>query len=413
MLVIDFSENFPNKYKPILGEHVYQLSRKLSEYSEVNVFVPLRFVPTRELCNSSIIQIFKSFYRWFYSLVNTKNIIEEKFKVFFLPYLSSPRPYLPGLDMYIIRYLIFFRVRKILKNKKPDLIYCHWFYPCIYICTKIAEYYNIPLILDNHESLHQLKDLYPKYYKKLLLYIEKANVVVVHSGYNENVLKEEAKLNNLKLRKVKKIFLGQNFIPDSKPKIPHSDRIELVTIAHLANPKKNIDILINAIEKVKKHLQLPVHLNIVGDGPLRNNYEELVKELKLYKVITFLGRKIQLEIEKLLEESDIFILPSFPEPFGVVFIEALAKGVPIISCIGNGGGEELIKLGNCGILVQPESIEDLTNAIIELANDNVKRMNMSKVGKAIVTEYFTWGKNAESRYRLIKETVEEFKRTQN
>ena len=106
-----------------------------------------------------------------------------------------------------------------------------------------------------------------------------------------------------------------------------------------------------------------------------------------------------------MSNSDIFILPSYPEAFGVVIIEALAKGLPVITCNGNGGGEELKKLGYPVVLVKPDSQEDLAESITELSKDEVRMKDMSAKGIEIVRKYFTWKKNAENTYQLLSDTI--------
>ena len=101
-------------------------------------------------------------------------------------------------------------------------------------------------------------------------------------------------------------------------------------------------------------------------------------------------------------------MPSYPEAFGVVFIEALAKGIPVITCEGNGGGEELKSLGYPAKLVKPNSPEILSKAISELLKDKDMMIMMSEKGKQIVRKYFTWDKNAQSSVEVFKETINEF-----
>jgi glycosyltransferase involved in cell wall biosynthesis len=126
--------------------------------------------------------------------------------------------------------------------------------------------------------------------------------------------------------------------------------------------------------------------------------------------VKFLGGKDQSEIETLLEGSDLFILPSDLEPFGVVFIEALAKGVPVITCEGNGGGEELASLGGGVELVGPNSEIELSNKIVELSNNPGRLKTISETGKYIVRDNFTWEKNAYNTFKTFKSIMESFRK---
>ena len=116
-----------------------------------------------------------------------------------------------------------------------------------------------------------------------------------------------------------------------------------------------------------------IHLNIAGDGELRPDIEDLIKQLNLSEYITLLGRRNDIPV--LMQQADFFILPSKYEGFGLVVAEAMACSTFVIAT-DCGGVKEV--MGETGILVSPQTSQALANAIIhaiELSKDEVLENN--------------------------------------
>ncbi|MDC4276377.1 glycosyltransferase, partial [Acinetobacter baumannii] len=119
-------------------------------------------------------------------------------------------------------------------------------------------------------------------------------------------------------------------------------------------------------------------LKIGGDGPERINLETLVKELNISHAVTFLGLLSREEVRVRINKASAFILGSDYETFGVVVVEALALGKPVIST--KCGGPESIIQPEVGYLVEKNSIDEMAEAIIDLYNnyDNYQAENIRK-----------------------------------
>lgn len=392
---MEISECFPNKFKPVWGDFILQHVRALSGYCSVIIIVPLRYIPPKELFSINPARFLANLYKWFTGILMTSDFEEKDLKVIFIPFVTLPRPYFDSLNKKITGFFFYDRIRKKLLPENPDLIYCNWIRPWADVSAKLAGDFNVPLIIDHHEDIPTLKKLLPGDHVNVLKNFEKADGIIVHSSFNKLDLENES----LKLPEIRTIYLGQKFpVNDSKKEFNFSE-IRLLCVSHLSEPRKNIDILIKSMKIICGKIKS--NLIITGDGNLKQNYEKLSGSLSLNNSVTFTGSKSQNEVGKLLDISDIFILPSFPEAFGVVFIEALAKGLPVVTCRGNGGGEELLKLGYPVILAEPHSAESLADSVLDLISDKDKMTLMSESGKKIVKKYFTWDKNAESTYDYI------------
>lgn len=139
-------------------------------------------------------------------------------------------------------------------------------------------------------------------------------------------------------------------------------------------PRKGYDLLIRAFAKA--NFGDDVILRIIGKGKNRKQIQELIDENNLSNNVYLMGSKTKEEIAILMQQSDAFVLASRAETFGVVFIEAMASGLPVIgtSC---GGPEEFINQSN-GIVVPVNDVTSLTMALEEMYT-NINRYDRKKI----------------------------------
>ena len=149
-------------------------------------------------------------------------------------------------------------------------------------------------------------------------------------------------------------------------------------------PQKNHRLLIEAFSKVVKAVTNAV-LFLVGDGELRAEMEELVREKGLSKNVRFLG--IRDDVPDLLAASDVLVLPSDWEGLPLTVLEAMAAGKAVIAT-SVGGVPELITDGVNGFLVQPGDAEALAGAMIKLAEDPGVSRKMGQIGEKLAQEKF-------------------------
>jgi glycosyltransferase involved in cell wall biosynthesis len=150
--------------------------------------------------------------------------------------------------------------------------------------------------------------------------------------------------------------------------------------------KKGIDILLKALNKiVYNYGYKDVFLHLVGDGPKRNEYEKLAKNLRITNYCKFYGLVSNDEIPSMLSSCNALIISSRIETFGVVGIEAMAAGLPVIATIC-GGPEDYVKDFN-GVLVEKENVDELAKGMLYVKN-NYNKYN-SKMIKKYAYENFS------------------------
>jgi len=146
------------------------------------------------------------------------------------------------------------------------------------------------------------------------------------------------------------------------------------------------DLLLHAFRDVLTSLPA-ARLKIAGDGPAYRDLVDLSRSLGLSDSVEFLGYVPQEYMPAFLNSIDISMMPSREEAFGVSAVEALACGVPVIGS-RVGGIVEVLNQGECGILVDPENVEALSDAMLALAGDYEMRKRLSEKGREhVVANY--------------------------
>lgn len=158
--------------------------------------------------------------------------------------------------------------------------------------------------------------------------------------------------------------------------IAHENAVpQLITVCRLV-PAKGLDILLHACAELKKN-GYPFVLHIIGDGPIREELEQLAVELDLYDDIIFYG--YMLHPEEFMPFFDIFVLPSRAEAFGSVFAEAALCWLALVGT-NVGGIAEQIDDGVNGLLVPSEDPMALFEALEKLVSDPTYRYNLARSG---------------------------------
>jgi len=140
---------------------------------------------------------------------------------------------------------------------------------------------------------------------------------------------------------------------------------KLIYIGYLV-PHKGVQVLLHALALLNETGISP-DLSIVGSGVYLAELKKLCDELALNKQVSFLGEKNAQQVAELLAEHDAMVHPSFIESFGIVLVEALASGIPVVSTL-NGGAEGIIT-PEIGILVPTNNVPALANGIKQLIDN--------------------------------------------
>lgn len=147
--------------------------------------------------------------------------------------------------------------------------------------------------------------------------------------------------------------------------------------------RKGLPQLLRALAIVRQRLP-GVFLYVVGDDARQNRMESLAAELGIVESVRFLGGRPNEEVRRM--KPSMFVMPSLIEGFGIVFLEAMLNGIPVIGG-RTGGTVELISDGKNGFTVPPGDVEDLAKKIVLLAGDNELRKNFIRQGRSTARGY--------------------------
>jgi N-acetyl-alpha-D-glucosaminyl L-malate synthase BshA len=262
----------------------------------------------------------------------------------------------------------------VVKFERLDLLHVHYAIPhasAAYMAQQILkdQGVEIPFVTTLHGTDITLVGKDPSFEPVINFSINKSNRV---TAVSENLKKETFELFDIK----NNIEVIPNFICLKEYKLDNNDYYKKrfapnneKVICHVSNFRKvkRIEDVIIAFEGISK--EMDVKLLLVGDGPERARLEQISRNSKFSKNIFFLGSLKS--TKEVLNISDLFILPSSKESFGLSALEAMACGVPVIAS-DSGGIPEVISHGKSGLLNSVGDTYQMTkNALKLLSNESL------------------------------------------
>jgi N-acetyl-alpha-D-glucosaminyl L-malate synthase BshA len=272
-----------------------------------------------------------------------------------------------------------------------DLIHAHYALPQGLLGVVLKKLRGKPLVVTLHGSDITLltKNLLTRQLVKFAL--RNSNKVIAVSEF----LREEALKLGVEEEKVKVIRGGVTLQRGPEDKLDISGR--LVTFIGSLVEQKGVDVLIEAFQQVKERVP-EVKLAIVGEGKERERLEALAKGVQ---DIYFLGYRR--DLTGVLEKSEVLILPSREEGFGLVLLEAMAAGVPVVAT-RVGGIIEIVEDGYSGILVEKEDSRGLAEGIVRVLENGELRDALSRHGREVVKK-FSWKRMGSEVDKIYDEIV--------
>lgn len=251
------------------------------------------------------------------------------------------------------------------KISPPDIIHSHFLWSAGYVGMRLKEKYEAPFIVTGHGyDVYDLPFKSKAWNKRICQVLNSADHIITVSNTNLACIQ---KLNiETPVSVIPNGFDASQFHPidqiecREKLGLPVDKKI-LLTVGNCVAIKGQ-KYLIEAMKDI--HTKYPdVICVIVGGGELYPNLQKLVVEMGLQNCVRLVGRRPHEEIPLWMNACDVFVLPSLNESFGVVIIEAMACGKPVVAS-NVGGVPEIICSETYGLLSQPGNAKDLSDKIL-------------------------------------------------
>ena len=274
---------------------------------------------------------------------------------------------------------VFFESLSLIKKEKIDLLHCQGFLSS-FLGFWLSKLTGVPYLATVQRLEGRGNSIKNYVYKNATLCIGASRAIGEYF--------EEIGCKNIKV-------IPNGIDPgkfENLTKKPH-DGFVIITVARLEKVK-GTEYLIGAFARLS--LLGRLSLVIIGDGSERKNLENLVKKLNLEERVEFLGEIPNERIPEYLAGADCFVLPSLKEGFGIVVLEAMAAGVPVVAS-KVGGIMDIIEDGKTGLLVEPGNSEDIAKAIREAHSGR-------KFFKADLEKY-NWQNIAERVFKIYENII--------
>ena len=179
------------------------------------------------------------------------------------------------------------------------------------------------------------------------------------------------------------------------------DKFYLITVGRLVR-RKDYPTLLQALSRLQRK---DVHLLVVGDGPELQNLQALAESLGISEQVDFLGFVSNDMKYQLLSNSNAFVLTSLHEGFGLVYLEAMHCGLPVIAA-NAGGQKDFLEEGKTGFLVTSGDHDDLKGALLKLIDQKSLCGSMGETNRHVAAEF-----SVENSARKYEELLLEMQRT--
>ena len=183
------------------------------------------------------------------------------------------------------------------------------------------------------------------------------------------------------------VGIDLNFFRPSPAVQRHSEKVRLLSVGRLV-PEKGHAFAIRALRRVlEERPMLQVRYDIIGEGPLRSNLQQLIHDLSLTQNVFLCGARERMSVVQALRESDLFLAPSLAEALPVSIMEALAVELPVLAT-KVGSVDQVVQDGRSGFLVAPGDAFALSQKLQQLIEQPARWEAMGRCGRHHVGRHY-------------------------
>jgi glycosyltransferase involved in cell wall biosynthesis len=265
------------------------------------------------------------------------------------------------------------------RRGRPDVVHAHSAQWAAAAAARIQERTGIPYVVTEHFSGYREGNVFPWQWPLIREGLDNASGIACVSRSLRQDLVTQGLVDTTEVEIIPNP-VDPMFFRSSHKDQSDASKFRLITVTRLV-PHKQVDLLLRAVSK----LPSTVVLTVVGNGPSRRSLEDLATALDIDDQVRFTGTLDREEVRAAYSNSDVFVLASRTEPFGVVLVEAMATGLPLVAT--RSGGPEDIVTPNTGILVPTDDPEALAAAVKTLRDAPADRFRPETIRAVAVDRY--------------------------
>ncbi|MEM4154622.1 MAG: glycosyltransferase family 4 protein [Candidatus Caldarchaeum sp.] len=282
--------------------------------------------------------------------------------------------------------------------KEYDVVHCFSYYSNFYdvlaFCCQVA---GVPLVAQS-QGIWPSIPLMPRLRKMLTLRL--ASRLVPLNMSEARFLKDRFNIGGDRVVVVPNFIVPEDHVPLMRGQARRmigvdDDAFVVLTVCRLV-PGKGVQTLLEAVASIRDKVHGLVAM-VVGEGPFRNSLERMAAELNIVDFVRFVGYVPNQELNKFFSAADCFVFASLEESFGIVLLEAMLYGLPVVST-RTWGPSEIVVDGETGLLYKPGDSAGLADAIAQIYRNPDRSRVMGEAGRKRVLENYT----AENVYRLLR-----------
>jgi glycosyltransferase involved in cell wall biosynthesis len=303
-------------------------------------------------------------------------------------------PVIPGLSW------------KLLRGPRPKLFHVHVAHATTpEVVALVARLRGVPFVAHVHIDaspttwMGRLLGSYQKHVLSRVL--ARAAMVVVPTDSYRTLMLDKYELDPVRVR----VLANGTNMPKrgdgEASSWKHGSPVHLVSVGRVAR-EKNLPLLLEAVELLVNEDNLDVQLEIVGDGPDWDRVHQHIEERGLGARVQMIGRRSGNDLVEAYDRADIFVMTSSSESFGMVLVEAMARGIPVVAPDIPGVRDVVID-GVTGLLID-HSAESIRGAVLRILEDPTQREALIAGARAQSGQY-EWAAIAQHCVELYEEVL--------
>ncbi len=392
--VLHITHLYPKPYDPMLGITMHSQVKTLQEFGWLSkVIAPVPWSP---------FPINRFSQKWeAYSKVPKYDVIDG-IEVYYPRYLAFPKAWFFSVLARFMYFGILPVARKIADCFPFDLIHAHMALPDGFAGMLLRQLFKTPFVVTYQATDLDITLQRSTSCAKLLRKVFKSADAIISPS--PRLTQDFESLFCFEPITVPYGIYVHDVVATPPPSLvtKYQNKRVLLSVSRLL-PTKGIDLTLRAFSYLVQKYDNLLYV-IVGDGTELVHLVKMVEDLNLKQYVKFVGGVPHQQAMEYMAVAEIFALPSWQETFGLVYIEAMAHGKPIVAVKGQ-GVDGIVSHGETGLLVKPRDVKTLTKAIDFLLSHPEEARAIGERARKLVLENYTWEKNAEKTIKVYKEVL--------